>query len=86
MQLAMNASHAPRRYGSVACWDCSKQKSSISLGAAEAGVTLTNVSKVTATCTHFVFNIFGSSAVASSMSPMRHTPDMYSGDIVMRHC
>jgi hypothetical protein len=76
----------PTRLAGTACWDCSKQKSSISLGAAEAGVTLTNVSKVTATCTHFVFNIFGSSAVASGMSPMRHTPDMYSCDIAMRHC
>jgi hypothetical protein len=57
MQLAMNASHAPRRSGSVACCACSKQKYSISLGAAKAGVTLINGKKMTPTSTHFGFNV-----------------------------
>jgi hypothetical protein len=57
MQLAMNASHAPRRCGSVACCACSKQKYSISLGAAEVGVTLINGKRVIPTSTHFGFNV-----------------------------
>jgi hypothetical protein len=55
MQLVMNASHAPRRNGNVACSAFSKQKASVSNGAAEAG--LTNARKVTATSTHFGFNV-----------------------------
>jgi hypothetical protein len=58
MQLAMNASHAPRRNGNVACCAFSKQKASISHGAAKAGVTLINARKVTATSTHFGFNVW----------------------------
>jgi hypothetical protein len=57
MQLAMNASHAPLRCGRVACCACLKQKSSISLGAAEAGFMLVNARKVTATNTHFGFKV-----------------------------
>ena len=57
MQLAMNASHAPRRYGSVARCACSKQNSSISLGAGKAEVTLISVEKVIATSTHLGFNV-----------------------------
>jgi hypothetical protein len=57
MQLAMNASHAPRRNGNVVCCAFSKQKASISRGAAEIGVTLINARKVTATSTHFGFNV-----------------------------
>ena len=57
MQLAMNASHAPRRYGSVARCACSKQNSSISLGAAKPGVTLISAKKVIATSTHLGFNV-----------------------------
>jgi hypothetical protein len=60
MQLAMNASHAPRRNGNVACCAFSKHKDSISLGAAEAGVILITVKKVSAISTHFDFNVFGS--------------------------
>ena len=56
MQLAMNASPAPRdRSGSVAFCNCSKQKSSISLDAAEAEVMLINDKKMDPTSTHFVF-------------------------------
>jgi hypothetical protein len=59
MQFAMNASPAPRgRSGSVAFCNCSKQKSSISLDAAEAEVTLINGRRVTPTSTHFDFNAF----------------------------
>ena len=58
MQLAINASHAPRRNGNVACRAFSKQKASISRGAAEARVTLINARKVTATRTHFGFNVW----------------------------
>jgi len=58
MQLAMNASHAPRRNGKVACCAFSKQKASISHGAAEAGGTFINAKKVTATSTHFGFNVW----------------------------
>ena len=57
MQLAMNASRAPLRCGRVACCACLKQKSSISLGAAEAGFTLVNARKLTATNTHFGFKV-----------------------------
>ena len=57
MQLAMKASHAPLRSGRVACCACLKQKSSISLGAAEAGFMLVNARKVTATNTHFGFKV-----------------------------
>jgi hypothetical protein len=57
MQFAMNASPAPRgRSGSVAFCNCSKQKSSISLDAAEAEVTLINDKKTDPTSTQFVFN------------------------------
>ena len=49
----MNASHAPRRYGSVARCACSKQNSSISLGAAKAEVTLISAKKVIATGVRF---------------------------------
>ena len=56
MQFAMNASPAPRgRSGSVAFCNCSKQKSSISLDAAEAEVTLINDKKMDPTSTHSVF-------------------------------
>jgi hypothetical protein len=62
MQFAMNASSAPRgRSGSVAFCNCSKQKSSISLDAAEAEVTLINDKKMDPTSTHFVFKRFVSS-------------------------
>jgi hypothetical protein len=57
LQLAMNASHAPRRSGNIACRDFSKQKASISRDAAEAGVAFINARKVTATNTHFGFNV-----------------------------
>ena len=57
IQLAMKASHAPLRCGRVACCACLKQKSSISLGAAEAGFMLVNARKVTATNTHFGFKV-----------------------------
>ena len=57
MQLAMKASHAPLRCGRVACCACLKHKSSISLGAAEAGFMLVNARKVTATNTHFGFKV-----------------------------
>jgi hypothetical protein len=66
MQFAMNASPAPRgRSGSVAFCNCSKQKSSISLDAAEAEVTLINDKKMDPTSTHFVFKRFVSSALSS---------------------
>ena len=56
MQFAMNASPAPRgRSGSVAFCNCSRQKSSISLDAAEAEVTLINDKKMDPTSTHSVF-------------------------------
>jgi len=59
MQFTMNASPAPRgRSGSVAFCNCSKQKSSISLDAAEAEVTLINDRKIDPTSTHFVFKTF----------------------------
>jgi SelR domain len=45
MQLARNAS--PRRRGSVACCNSSKQKSSICLSAAKAGVKLITARQVT---------------------------------------
>jgi hypothetical protein len=48
MQLAMKASPAPRRSASVACCNRSKQKSSISLGAAKAGDMLNVARPVTA--------------------------------------
>jgi hypothetical protein len=57
MQLAMNASQAPRRNGNVACCAFSKQKASISDGAAEAGVTLMKARKLTVTSTHLGFNV-----------------------------
>jgi hypothetical protein len=63
MQLAMNASPAPRRCGSVAFCNCSKQKYSISLGAAEAEVTLTNGKRTVPTSMHFGFIPLCSSAV-----------------------
>ena len=66
MQLAMNASHAPRRSGSVACCAFSKQKYSISLGAAEAGITLINGTRVTPTSRHFDFNVCSSAVVVCS--------------------
>lgn len=47
MQLAMNASQAPRRISSRACWAFLKQKSSSSLGAARLGSALTRVTKAT---------------------------------------
>jgi hypothetical protein len=66
MQFAMNASPAPRgRSGSVAFCNCSKQKSSISLDAAEAEVTLINDKKMDPTSTHFVFK-FISSALSNA--------------------
>jgi len=66
MQFAMNASPAPRgRSGSVAFCNCSKQKSSISLDAAEAEVTLISDKKMDPTSTHFVFKRFVSSALSS---------------------
>src|SRR6476620_10387066 len=70
MQFAMNASPAPRgRSGSVAFCNCSKQKSSISLDAAEAEVTLINDKKTDPTSTHFVFNTrFVSSALSSDFN------------------
>ena len=52
MQLAMNASPAPRgRSGSVAFCNWFKQKSSISLDAVEAEVTLSNDKKMAPTTT-----------------------------------
>ena len=58
MQFAMNASPAPRgRSGSVAFCNCSKQKSSISLDAAEAEVTLISDKKMDPTST-FCFQTF----------------------------
>ena len=56
MQLAMNASHAPRRNGKVACCAFSKHKASISRGATKAGVAYIDARKVTATNAHFGFN------------------------------
>jgi hypothetical protein len=61
MQLAMKASHAPRRNGKVARCPLSKQKASISQGAADAEVTLINARKVTTTSIDFGFK-FGSLA------------------------
>jgi hypothetical protein len=66
MQFAMNASSAPRgRSGSVAFCNCSKQKSSISLDAAEAEVTLINDKKMDPTITHFIFKRFVPSLLSS---------------------
>ena len=66
MQFAMNASPAPRgRSGSVAFCNCSKQKSSIFLDAAEAEVTLISDKKMDPTSTHFVFKRFVSSSLSS---------------------
>jgi len=66
MQFAMNASSAPRGgSGSVAFCNCSKQKSSISLDAAEAAVTLISDKKTDPTSTHFVFKRFDSSSLSS---------------------
>jgi len=66
MQFAMNASSAPRgRSGSVAFCNCSKQKSSFSLDAAEAEVTLINDKKMDPTITYFVFKRFVSSSLSS---------------------
>jgi hypothetical protein len=45
MQLAMNASQAPRRTSNLARCDFSKQNSSISLGAVKAGLTLIRTSQ-----------------------------------------
>src|SRR5690349_15852342 len=50
MQLAMNASPASRRRASVACCNRSKQKSLISLGAAEAGVGVPDYSICAGIC------------------------------------
>jgi hypothetical protein len=61
MQLAMKASYAPRRQNVMCCCACSKQKSSIALGAVKAGVTLIVARNVTtATSTHFGFTFFSS--------------------------
>ena len=73
MQLAMNASHAPRRSGSVACCACSKHKYSMSLGAAKAGVALINGKKVSPTSTHLGFKVLDPLLVSSGsfISPLR---------------
>jgi hypothetical protein len=55
MQLAMNASPAPRRCASVARCNCSKQKSSICLGADKAGVRLIKARLITTASTHSGF-------------------------------
>ena len=61
MQLAINASQAPRRTSSLACCDCLKQKSSISLGAVKAAVALIKDRQVVATNAHFGFVTIGPS-------------------------
>jgi hypothetical protein len=78
MQLAMNASPAPRRCASVACCNCSKQKSSISLGAAEAGVMLIKARQVT-TVTHSGFTFAPPSAILSTDVPKRKKPGLKPG-------
>ena len=55
MQMAINASQAPRRTSNLACCDCLKQKSSISLGAVKAAVALIKDRQVVATNAHFGF-------------------------------
>jgi hypothetical protein len=55
---AVSPSRAPRRSGIIACCNCSKQKSSICLSAAKAGVTLIKARKIATTpSTHrdFIF-------------------------------
>jgi hypothetical protein len=54
MQLAMNASPAPRRIGSVACCAFSKQKACICHDAPNAGGAIVTA-KVTAASAHFRF-------------------------------
>jgi len=56
MQLAMNASHAPRRNGNVAFCAFLKHRASISRGAAEVGVACIDARKA-ATNTQFIFNV-----------------------------
>ena len=73
MQLAMKASHAPLRCGRVACCACLKQKSSISLGAAEAGFMLVNARKVTATNTHFGFKVLAPPLNLTTISDLYKT-------------
>ena len=76
MQLAMNASHAPRRCGSVARCACSKRNSSISLGAAKAGVTLISAKKVIATSTHFGFNVLAPPLLSGKFAFDLHHTDV----------
>ena len=76
MQLAMKASHAPRRNGNVARCPFSKQKASISQVAAEAEVTLINARKVTATSTNlgFKFRSLASDQVSQIVPVLRLVP------------
>jgi hypothetical protein len=69
---------APRRCGSVACCNCPKQKSSISLGAAEAGVMLIKARQVT-TVTHSGFTFAPPSAILSTDVPKRKKPGLKPG-------
>jgi hypothetical protein len=69
MQFAMKASSAPRgRSGSVAFCNCSKQKSSISLDAAEAEVTLINDKKIDPISAHFVLKLVSLRVVVGFIS------------------
>ena len=77
MQLAMKASHAPLRCGRVACCACLKQKSSISLGAAEAGFMLVNARKVTATNTHFGFKVLAPPLNLTTISDFVQASHLY---------
>jgi hypothetical protein len=70
MQLAINASQAPRRTSNLTCCDCSKQKSSISLGAVKAEVALIKNRQVAATNAHFDFMTI---LVSPSRSSIRAT-------------
>ena len=74
MQLVMNASHAPLRCARVACCACLKQKSSISLGAAEAGFTLVNARTLTATNTHFGFKVLAPPLNLTTISDLYKPP------------
>jgi hypothetical protein len=52
----------------VARCACSKQNSSISLGAAKAGVTLISAKKVTATSAHFGFNVLAPALLSAKIA------------------
>jgi len=72
MQLAINASQAPRRTSNLACCDCLKQKSSISLGAVKAAVALIKDRQVVATNAHFGFVTILSLQFRSPMEATRY--------------